>query len=828
MRFHHRDGYFAISRDAKRRADANPRDASSPAGEPALRFASRLHIAFVIVLFPAFASAQPTVEHLTPPVVERGKTMRVEFHGKDLANAEAIWFASPGLSAKPVESSPTRAIIEVTAAANAPVGVGGLRVATRDGLGNAVLFHVDDLPVRSRPTGDSPVSLALPAAVWGTFGDSVVDRYVIAAAAGETVSFEVVSNRLGKDADPLLTIRDEAGKFVAERDNDPGLYFDCRFAHTFAKAGKYTVEVRDARFRASDSHHYILRVGKFPATRVGDPPVVAKSGDSAVSPVEFAEIRGKSDQGSSWVPVANGPGPVTVCRPADTTHEAAFAEAISPAVGFAYNLSPQKVSPFLALRSYLATGPMRATPATVPGTVCGVIGRPGTANAFLLKLEKGQKIFLRGQANDLNSPVELEIAITDRMGKELRRATETRDEVACDFTAGNPGEYGLLVRDSLRDGGPASAYRVEIRTDPFPPRLTADVEGLTVPRGSYQTVPIAVTRTGTGGPIRLKLHGAPAGVTLTPDVIDEKSTAIVCKLEATGAAPLGLHTFQIIAESDARSAPGGVERTLVTTRPLIDRKRWNVDLIPYALREDQTRLPPALTNRFALMVSPPSPFSFELPESVVNLPRYQSAPIPVVTTRIPGFEGPIAFSLKGGQLWDKNEGRTRVWAEIPDATVKQPNPSGIAVSKILSNTQKARIDVTATGTHAGRTVQLTRTFDLDLTPAFSITVEPSKLSLQPGESGKVRLIVARVKSFDGPVTVHLSPSPNVPLPETLTIAKGSTEVEIPVTIPKDARPQNSRSQFRATAQVSGFEEEIRGPFCEIEVKPEPKKPAAKR
>lgn len=782
-----------------------------------------LTVAFVVALIPTPASAQPRVEHLTPPVVERGKTTRVAFHGTHLDRADAVWFAAAGLTAKPVESSPARAVFDVTAAATAPVGVGGLRVASPDGLGNAVLFVVDDLPVRttptidvsnpsrrrSGPTSDDPVSLTLPAAAWGTFSDSAVGRFRVDAKAGERLSIEVVANRLGKDADPLVTIRDAAGKFVAERDNDAGLYFDCRFAHTFEKSETYTVEVRDARFRAADSHHYVLRVGKFPADRVASPPAVANS-DGAVSPLSFAEIRGK-EVGSAWVPVANCPGPVTVCREPDEAVAAAFAEATSPAVGFAFNLSPLKVSPFLAVNAHVATGPLRATPAGVPGTLCGVLARPGSRNAFLLKLDKGQKIYVRGRANDLNSPADLEVAVTDRVGRELRRVGETQHEVAFDFTAGNPGEYGLVVRDALRDGGPAFAYRVEVRTDPFPPRLSAEVEGLTVPRGSYQTVPIAVTRTGTAGPLRLKLVGGPPGLRLTPDVIADKDAAVVCKLEANATAPLGLHTVRIVADGEKESVP-------VTTRPLIDKKMWNVDLIPYALREDQTRVPPALTDRFAVHITPPAPFTFELPDAVVTLPRYQTAPIPVVTTRVPGFDGPVRFALKGGQLWDKAEGRTRVWAEIPPATAKAPNPSGVAVSKILSNTAKARIDVTATGTHAGRTVHLTRTFDLDLTPAFAVKVEPAKVSLLPGESAKMRVSVTRVRSFDGPVTLHVPPTDGFAIPETVTIPKGADGVDVPVTVAAGTQPRQHRPSATATGLVSGFEEEVRLQLAEIAVK----------
>src|SRR5205085_7193612 len=133
---------------------------------------------------------------------------------------------------------------------------------------------------------------------------------------------------------------------------------------------------------------------------------------------------------------------------------------------------------------------------------------------------------------------------------------------------------------------------------------------------------------------------------------------------------------------------------------------------------------------------------------------YQKADIPVVTTRAPGFDGPIAFTTRGGQLAEKTEGRTRVYAEFPDATPQRPNVAGVVLSKILSNTVKARIEVSATGTHQGRRITLTRTFDLDLVTAFRFA-EPAKVSLLPGESARVRLGIARVKGFDGPVTLHL-------------------------------------------------------------------------
>ena len=382
---------------------------------------------------------------------------------------------------------------------------------------------------------------------------------------------------------------------------------------------------------------------------------------------------------------------------------------------------------------------------------------------------------------------------------------------ALDFTAPAAGTYGIAVRDTLRDGGESHAYRITVRTDPFPPAVTAEVEGLTVPQKNYQIVPLTVARGDSKGPITLSLAGDAAGLKLTPGTIGEGETAVVCRLEATGATPPGLQTVQIVGEC-------GGEKFLVRTRPLIDKRYQNVDLIPIALREDQTRLPPALTDRFAVQVTPPAPFTFELPESVVRLPRYQAAPVPLVTTRADGFDGPVAFTATGGQLADKSEGRTRVYAEFPELAADQLTGAGRVVSKILSNIGKTRIEVAATGTHQGRRVTLLRTFELDLGHAYAVKSDTPKVALLPGESAKVKLAVDRVRTFDGPVTLHLSPMQGLDAPEVVVIPKGQTATEFEVKAAADAQARKQNWQLTATADVSGFEEELRAAPVEIEVK----------
>ena len=335
-------------------------------------------------------------------------------------------------------------MFDVTVAADAPVGICGLRLATVDGLGNTALVLIEDLPVRAAPDSkDPPAKVTLPVALWGRFREAAVDRFAIDVAAGQRVSFEAVGNRLGKDVDPLVTIRDGRGRIVAERDNDPGLYFDCRFEHVFAEAGTYTVEMRDARFHGSEHGLYVLRMGRFPAARVAVPAVVSPGKGrielrlpelASSIPVDlptglvrqfFGVLKRPGDEGSSWLPLEIGDGDATVHQAPGNTFE-------------------------------------DGTPAKVPSILCGVLQKPNERQFFRLELTKGQRIQVRAEARAFNSPADLEIAITDPKGKEVRRAGENLQkdgEIVLDFNAGAPGIYGLTVRDVNRDGGPVFTYQ---------------------------------------------------------------------------------------------------------------------------------------------------------------------------------------------------------------------------------------------------------------------------------------------------------------------------------------------------------------------------------
>jgi hypothetical protein len=194
-----------------------------------------------------------------------------------------------------------------------------------------------------------------------------------------------------------------------------------------------------------------------------------------------------------------------------------------------------------------------------------------------------------------------------------------------------------------------------------------------------------------------------------------------------------------------------------------------------------------------------------------------------VTTRKAGFDAAISFTARGGQLADKNEGRTRVYAEFPQATAKELKVSGSVHSRILSNLGRTRIEVLATAVDKGRRITLIRTFELEIRTAFTVAADPAPIKLAAGSTTKVRMTVDRVKSFTGPVTVRLSPANGLELPEKVLIPRGQLSAEVEVKAQAGAMPGRRSIQLTATGDVDGFEEEQRGGRIEIEV-PKPETP----
>jgi len=774
-----------------------------------LRFCVRsiLLVIFVVCSESREVYSQAFIEHLSPPVLQRGTATRLELHGTETSGAVGLWSSLPPglLRVRSIGAGDaTKAVLEVDLAANAPLGMYGLRLATRSGLSNLHLFAVDELPTTFRPADllpDAALPVTLPISVTAPCRPATVDRYSITAQSGQRVTFEVIGNRFGKDYDPLVQIRNAAGKLVAECDNSVGLYADCRFAHTFAVAGIYTVEVRDSRFEGHPTWHYVLRIGDFPEARMSVPSSVQPGIASTLS---FPQVVGLQ---------------ASVNLPADRQLETVFHEIRNqpsgPATWFPLTLTDLPVQVEAEPNDKLETG----TPVKVPATLNGILNHPGDSDWFAFELTQGQKLQFHGISRGLGGAADLELVLFDTDGREVRRVDDVElEEGSFAFNVGKGGAHRLQVRDVARDGGPEFAYRIEVRPGGPQIQLLAEVTDLTVPQGTFQSLPIKVTRTEFPGEIRLELRGAPAGMSLEPAVIPANATEFITHLTTTSSTPEGITSLQVVGTGVIEGGAPLQIQTLVRTKPLVDRQLRNVDLILYALREDQTLLPPSLTNQLAVIVTPPTPFQIELPTQLVELTRFQTTDFPIITTRTAGFLAPITFAVKGGQIGIEKEERNQIYARFTPATVDELKASGTFYNRILTQLAKHRVDLTASAEVQGQRINLTRTFTLEVRSAFQPTYEPAQLTTVSGGTVRVKILANRVSTFDGPLTFTLGPRPGFSFPETVALPRDQSFVEVDL----KAEPQLNPGRYDVRVQVAGFvnkyEESLNLPSLQIEIK----------
>jgi hypothetical protein len=74
-----------------------------------------------------------------------------------------------------------------------------------------------------------------------------------------------------------------------------------------------------------------------------------------------------------------------------------------------------------------------------------------------------------------------------------------------------------------------------------------------------------------------------------------------------------------------------------------------------------------------------------------------------------------------------------------------------------------------------------------------------------------------MKAFDGTVTVQLSPSLGLNLPESVVIPRGQAGVDVEIKVAPDRTPGRQSINLNSTGTVGGFEEELRGGRFEVDV-----------
>ncbi|MCA9087733.1 MAG: PPC domain-containing protein [Planctomycetaceae bacterium] len=572
------------------------------------------------------AAQPPNVTTIRPLGVKPGETVDLRTTGGNLDGAQSCWtsFAGETPLATDIDKNGTdkgQTLYHVAVPADAPLGVHGLRVKTERGVSSLRLMLVDDLPTVAEAGGhqspDKAQVVTLPAAIDGTIDNLSRDFYRFTVAAGQTVTFEVWSRRLGSPLDPVLILYAADGTELAYADDTPGLSSDAQAVHTFSEAGEYIIEVRDMQYRGSGNHFYRLRMGDFPALNTAVPASVVRGQETQVA---FAGHDAAGTQPVSVLVPADsttGTWSVAARKPEGTTH--AF---VSVAVSSGQEFTEQEPN----------NAAEQSNRVDIGTRVHGRIDEPGDIDRFVFTATEGTKVEFIGMTRELGTPTDLSLRVLKPDGGQLATVDDNgTSEGRVTATCAAAGDYTLEVRDLLHRGGPEFSYEVLITPQQPGFRLEAGSDTLNIPAGGVAAVAVSVVRVDYGGEIALSAIGLPAGVTATPAYIGPGTNATVMTFEASADCKVeSFPAIQIVGT--ARIGEQEVQSQAEVQSAL--RGQWNMTTV----------FPAQFRSAMTLATAPAEKLSVRFEPAELQFKRGEKPKLKVIATRGEGLDEQITLA----------------------------------------------------------------------------------------------------------------------------------------------------------------------------------------
>jgi hypothetical protein len=724
----------------------------------------KIQTLFALILFSlgsAFAAPSQTNERVIPPAVakvwpvgmQRGTTATFTLDGRNLSDIQAVIFDAQGISAKVTQvtevpekervarpgqgndilprANRQTVTIEVTAAKDLAPGLHWFRIRTPLGTSNLMPFDVGSFPevhadaksggraeTQSEPT-------TLPATLVGTIAvPGEVDNYQFDGHAGEELVFRVAASRLGSRLESLLVLRNDSGQVLAES----GEYenrADTVLTYRLPQAGKYTLSVTDREKGGSEDHFYRVDAGPLPyithvfplGVRAGEPASVSVTGVNLGDMHEVKVDPPKSAEGWTTMPLKVKSG------------GAWSLNTVQLAVGNDPEVLEQEPN------NSPAQAQMVSLPVTINGHISGGAKYGGAADEdyFRFHARKGEKLTIEVAAARLGSPLDSVIEVLDTQGNPIPRATlrclnETittlsdRDSrtsgIRLTSTSGfHEGDY-LMVGDELDK-------LVYIADQP-----DEDVR----------------LRTADG--LRWALMGT------SPDVHAVNTPVYRVEILPPGAEfpPNGLPVFHLTWRNDDGGPGYGSDSRL--------------DFVPpqdgdYILHLKDVRGLEGQDFAYRLSLHDANPdYQLRADPENLNIPKGGSALVTVSANRVPGYEGPIEINVQGLPVGVKANPAT-----IPagqDSTVILLSADAGASADALPVAFKIVGHAQINGQDRARVANEDAPLELASVsppPDVIVTVEPTPVTLEPGQEVKVTLHVERRNGFQGrvPCTVRNLP-----------------------------------------------------------------------
>ncbi len=650
--------------------------------------------------FPLTLSAvAPSFTVVAPAGAQRGTTVELTLRGDRLADAQEIFFYDAGITVEKITEAADKLVkARVRIAPDCRLGEHALRLRTASGLSALRIFYVGPFPSVAEKENNDTAAKAQPvplgSTVQGLIAGEDIDTYVVEAKAGQRLSAEIEGARLGRTMfDPTISIRDSAGKVLANSDDTPLLGHDGFVSLIVPADGKYTLQVRDMVHTPNANHAYRLHVGAFPR-----PAAVFPLGGR---PGETLEARFLGDPAGGFTQSVTLPA-----QPAAKFGLLAVRDASGPAP------SPNwiRVNDLTPVRDVhaaasLAQAPLLDGPA--PFAFDGVLATKGESAFLRFKAKKDQHLDFTIFARRLGSPLDSVLTVLGPKGNSLGANDDSAGQPDSTVRVRIPedGDYAVKIADQLGRGGPLHTFRLEVaEVRPalvlsIPDTARYDYETRKSPavaRGNRFAVLMNIARDGFNSDLRLAFDGLPPGLTAVSDIVPGSLTQAIVVFEAEPDAPIGgaLLRPAVRAAKEDETTPEHrfrhnvewvrIQNDTVYVRSEVDRMAAAVvEELPFKISITQPQVPIVQGGEMALQITAERAEGFDEPITVKMMlnPAGVSSQPEVI---IPKGSTSVIYKLNATA---RAEVRTARIAVIANATVK----GGAA----FASSQLATLDVAA-------------------------------------------------------------------------------------------------------------------------------------
>ena len=816
---------------------------------------------FLLTIGFAYAQVQPTLTTVFPQGGQQGRSVEVTLTGTNLGTATAVWFSGKGITAEIKEKTGQAAVVfngvgvsgsipsdaqlvaSLTIASDAPLGIQEIRAVTPYGVSNAGSFVVGNLrEIVEEETAASESEtmstmetdwLALPVTVNGTIASiDDEDNFTFQLKKDTRLICEVAAQQIGSLLDSYLVLRDANGTEVAN--SGLGNAFDSVLDYTALETGKYTLHIRDIRYKGGDGYAYRLSIGELPYLETIFPLGGQRGTENTVT------VTGANLETVESIQVSIG---------AETPAGEQSLRVQTPS-GLATNSHPFAIGNWAEMAETEpnnTTG--NATAVMTPITLNGKIDKPGDVDYFSFEIEEPQLLVFEVEANKLSSNLDALLTLYGP-GKPMEASEEmawndNKEQVLMvnddgitadariDWNFEEAGKYSVAIRDLNNQGGEAYPYRLNIR--PLEPDCELSVVALDlrnqataldnprISRGSSVTLQVDVTRLDQfAGPIRLLCPDLPKTFDVSPTIVGTDQARAMLTITAPSDASLGLMPLSIVGVC----AVGGrqIER-VATPSPIL------------------------------LTVMDAPEFTLTLAEIGLNAIHNKTVDLHVTATRRADFVGPIALSVSGlpnrvsalpDPVTEKPvtfaEGETEAMVSVKAGTFERREEFSV-----LPTPGTSYISVTGTATVNGETVkQSTPAIPLTIVEApFIVTVEPLRFSIvfpatetsgsevetvaltADTETAKAEdpqtkeailtLTIVRQGGFTDELTLTPIDVPEGFTTEAVTIPADETEAKVPLKALSSLTPETYEFRFRGSVTINDKPFEQDSPIVKVKI-----------